>query len=413
MAQLAPDQIDAALKQNINLKIEVQQRGMEIKKLKKLVLSLEHELEHLQRNGGGSSSNRNRERELEEKLEEREMELRDLRRRRSSHADNALIRETEARNAELEEELENTKSLLQENMDEIDRLREIVEHRGHESADGEDQRNLERQLEEVHGVIEDLETELGDTLKIVAQHEDEKEELKDKIDDLVLRLAEFERRRQAESIERSESRAQVMEEREEKEVVVENLNSMRDKYAALVIELQQREDELEMKAKEIDELVTEHQRIVEVVEEEWKGEVEEVRGQVEELRDVSGSLLHRLSRSSHLNQVLAERETECKDLRIAMSELEANTNDLHMKYETAFGDLEQEIDRKDVELENFQDAMDKLGEQVYQLEDENERLKEEHQRLRDDEATERERLEALSEALKEVRPNITEIWLLS
>lgn len=294
MAQLAPDQIDAALKQNINLKIEVQQRGMEIKKLKKLVLSLEHELEHLQRSGGGGSSNRNRERELEEKLEEREMELRDLRRRRSSHADNALIRETEARNAELEEELENTQSLLQENMDEIDRLREIVEQRGPESANGENQRNLKRQLEEVHAVIEELEAELEDRLKIIAQHEDEKEELKDQIDDLVLRLEESERRKEAESIERSESRAQVMEEREEKEAVVENLNSMRDKYAALVIELQQREDELEMKAKEIDELVTEHQRIVEVVEEEWKGEVEEVRGQVEELRDVSGSWLHRL-----------------------------------------------------------------------------------------------------------------------
>ena len=114
-----------------------------------------------------------------------------------------------------------------------------------------------------------------------------------------------------------------------------------------------------------------------------------------------------------MNQVLAERETECKDLRMTMSELEANTNELHTKYETAFADLEQDIYQKDVELENFQEAMDKLGEQVYQLEDENERLKEEHQRLRDDEAAERERLEALSEALKEVRPNITETWLLS
>ena len=52
---------------------------MEIKKLKKLVLSLEHELERLQRSDG----NRNRERELEDKLEERERELRDLRRRKS------------------------------------------------------------------------------------------------------------------------------------------------------------------------------------------------------------------------------------------------------------------------------------------------------------------------------------------
>ena len=54
---------------------------MEIKKLKKLVLSLEHELERLQRSDG--NRNRERERELEDKLEERERELRDLRRRKS------------------------------------------------------------------------------------------------------------------------------------------------------------------------------------------------------------------------------------------------------------------------------------------------------------------------------------------
>ena len=39
LAQLAPDHICAALKQNINLKIEVQQRGLEI----------EYKLERLQR----------------------------------------------------------------------------------------------------------------------------------------------------------------------------------------------------------------------------------------------------------------------------------------------------------------------------------------------------------------------------
>ena len=90
LAQLAPDQIDAALKQNINLKIEVQQRGMELKKLKKLVLELQRELDHLQRGSGGASG---RARELEEKLEERERELRDLRRRRGVGPDDGALRE--------------------------------------------------------------------------------------------------------------------------------------------------------------------------------------------------------------------------------------------------------------------------------------------------------------------------------
>jgi chromosome segregation ATPase len=302
LAQLAPDQIDAALKQNITLKIEVQQRGMEIKKLKKLVLSLERELERLQHAGGGS--NRNRERELEEKLEEREVELRELRRRKSGYADDGHIRETEARNAELEDELDNVKGLLQENMEEIDRLREIIEQHGHdsghESMNSEGRRELRRQLEEVRAINEELDAELEDRLRLLGEREDEKEELLDQIDDLRLQLEEFERKREAESIERSESRAQVLEQREEKEVVVENLNSMRDKYAALVIELQQREDELELKGKEIEELVTEHQRIVEVVEDEWKGEVEEARTQVEELRDVSGFIHPQYLLDSHL-----------------------------------------------------------------------------------------------------------------
>jgi hypothetical protein len=64
------------------------------------------------------------------------------------------------------------------------------------------------------------------------------------------------------------------------------LNALRDKLAAAMIELQQKEDEIEMKNREIDDMVAEHQRIVGVVEDEWRGEVDEARGQVEELRDV-------------------------------------------------------------------------------------------------------------------------------
>lgn len=48
-------------------------------------------------------------------------------------------------------------------------------------------------------------------------------------------------------------------------------------------------------------------------------------------------------------------------------------------------------------------TIDKLGEQIYVLEDENDRMKEDNDRVRDEEAAERERLEALSAALKEVR----------
>ncbi|RDB26693.1 Anucleate primary sterigmata protein B [Hypsizygus marmoreus] len=386
LAQLAPDQIDAALKQNINLKIEVQQRGMEMKKLKKLVLELERELDRLQRGAGGS---RNRERELEEKLEERDREIRELRRRRAGQGiDDEAFRELEARNAELQEDLDNARGLLEESTDEIDRLRDIVERRGDESvaeAGGEGRRErLKRRVDELEGENEELRARLDEHMEIITQKEDEKEDLADEVHGLRLEIEDLQRRRQAESFDRSESRAQILEEREEREAVEDDLNALKDKLAAVMIELQQKEDDIEIKAHEIDDLVAEHQRIVENIDNDWRGEVEEARGQVEELRDV-----------------LAERESESKELRLNISELEANTNDLHSKFETALAHLEEEAEQKDAEIDSMNQAMEKLSEQIYLLEDENDRFKEETDRQRDDDEAERERLETLAAALKE------------
>ncbi|KAI6097111.1 hypothetical protein EDD16DRAFT_1697992 [Pisolithus croceorrhizus] len=355
LAQLAPDQVDAALKQNVSLKVEVQQRGLELKKLKRLVLELERELERTQRErervASSNSRGSEREKELEARLAERERELRELRKGRPSTADADALHQAEVRNEELEEELENVRGLLEENMEELERLRELVEDRGEGQSDTWSHKvsYLETENEQLHVRIE----ERNDLL---AQKEDE----------------------------RSSSRAQMLEEREEREAVEEDLNAVRDKLAATMIELQQKEDELEMKNKEIEELVSDHERIVGVVEDEWRGEVEEAKAQVEELRDA-----------------LAERETESKELRLNISELEANTNDLHAKFEATLQHLEKEAEEKDAELEAANREIEKLGEQVYLLEVENDRLKEEHDRQLEDEAVERERLEALAAALKE------------
>ena len=81
-----------------------------------------------------------------------------------------------------------------------------------------------------------------------------------------------------------------MEEMEEREAVEEDLNASRDKLAAANIELQQKDDEIEQKNWEIDDLITEHHKIVEVVEQQWRGEVDEARNQVEQLRDVCGPI---------------------------------------------------------------------------------------------------------------------------
>lgn len=281
LAQLAPDQVEAALKQNINLKIEVQQRGMELKKVRKLVLELENELQRVQRGDAARSS---RERELEDLLEKREHETREMRRRLTSDSgqDDVALHEAEERNAELEDELVNVRQLLEENMEELERLKDIMEHREEDTGGSSGHRHIGALQED----IRDLKAALDEHADALAQREDEKEELLDQNEALRLRVEELQNRREAETIERSQSRAMILEERESREAIEDDLNVLRDKLAAANIELQQKDDELNFKGQEITELIGEHRSILDDVEGEWKGEVDEAKTQIEELRDV-------------------------------------------------------------------------------------------------------------------------------
>ena len=251
---------------------------MELKKVRKLVLELENELQRLQR---GDVARTSRERELEALLEKRE---RELRRRLSSESgqDDAALRDAEERNAELEEELENVRHLLEENMDELERLKDIVEQRGEDSTGGDGGRRIAELQEE----ISDLKAALEEHADALAQHDEDKEELLDQNEALRLQIEDMERRREAEGVERSESRAMILEERSSREAIEDDLNVLRDKLAAANIEVQQKDDELSFKNQEISELVSEHRSILDDVEGEWKGEVDEAKTQIEELRDV-------------------------------------------------------------------------------------------------------------------------------
>ncbi|KAI0295796.1 hypothetical protein BC826DRAFT_1104178 [Russula brevipes] len=379
LAQLAPDQVEAALKQNINLKIEVQQRGMELKKVRKLVLELENELQRVQRGDAARSS---RERELEALLERRDHETRDLRRRLTSDSgqDDDALREAEERNAELEDELDSVRHLLEENMDELERLKDIVEQRGEDTGGSSGRRHIGALQEE----IRDLKAALDEHADALALREDEKEELLDQNEGLRLQIEDLEHRREAETVERSQSRAMILEERESREAIEDDLNVLRDKLAAANIELQQKDDELNFKGQEISELVSEHRSILDDVEGEWKGEVDEAKTQIEELRDA-----------------LAERDAESEELRMQVAELESNTNALHDKFEAALAHLEREAEEKDEEIALANREIEQLGHRIYELEEDAEELKRINDRAREDEMVEHERLEALTVALKE------------
>lgn len=399
LAELAPDQIEAALKQNINLKIEVQQHRIDLKKQKKLILELEQELERLQK---GDS----RTRDLEERLAERERELKELRRRQVYGADSEdkirnLELAVEERSLELrgfrrtaqemremefelddarealrlkdqelirkDMELDHVRQLLQDNNDEFERIRNQAEGTPSTSLRIEarqDANDLQRKVADLEGERE--------------QWEDDRDLLVDEIGILRDQIEDLQRRRETESIERSTSRAMLMDQEEERAAAEEDLNAMRDKYAAAQIELQQRDDDLEMKEREMNDFVEEHGRILQQVEDDCRAEV------------------------ADLNQELADVKAQLEHTRLELDQLEADTKEHNERLEEVMAKVEQDAEDKDIEIAAANGEIEKLGQQVYLLEEENEFLKEGQMRLEDDIAAERERHEILAATLREV-----------
>jgi chromosome segregation ATPase len=399
LAELAPDQIEAALKQNINLKIEVQQHRMDLKKQKKLILELEQELERLQKGDF-------RTRDLEERLAERERELKELRRRQgygvgSEDKIRNLELAVEERSLELRDfrrtaqemrelelelddarealrlkdqelfrkdmELDHVRQLLQDNNDEFDRIRS--------QAEGVPSTSL--RIEARQGTSE-IQRQVADLEAEKEQWEDDKDLLLEEIGILRAQIEQLERRREAESIERSTSRAMLLDQEEERAAVEEDLNAMRDKYAAAQIELQQRDDDLDMREREINDLVDEHGRILQQVEDDYRAE------------------------AADLNQELADVRAQLDHTRLELDHLEAETKEHNERLEEVMSKVEQDAEDKDIEIAAANGEIEKLGQQIYLLEEENEILKEGQMRLEDDIVAERERHEILATTLREV-----------
>ncbi|KIJ55762.1 hypothetical protein M422DRAFT_240378 [Sphaerobolus stellatus SS14] len=374
LTKMAPDQFEDALKQNTNLKTECQTQRKELKDLNRKLAKLEKELELMRK---ASESSRSREEELEELLEERDRELREWRRRKSGGADDQALRDAEERNAELEEQLQTMRAVMEENLEEIDQLKDELLQKGNVSmsSDGGETRRarLERKLAEVEDENEELRARHEDDGDIIRQHEEDVEILQDEIERLKNEMEVTERRREAETMERSESRAMILEEREEREALQADLDSVRDQLAATTLELQQREDDLELKCRDYDELMLVHQQDLDDAEAAWRGELEELRGQNEELRDV-----------------IAENDTELRELR---GQLEEQDN--------VFRQLENAIDVKEEEIKASNRDIEKLSQHVFELENEVERLVEENERVKEEAAVDRESLESVAAALKE------------
>ena len=146
LANMAPDHIEAALKENVKLKLEILNMSKEMKKLKKLLLQQDRDLAETQREREGGRGKRDaREieamyREEKERRKAAEMESQRLQaelggsKGASSAELKAQVEDLEAsetawrQQAErLEEELENTKVSLADQLEEIERTKDAAD----------------------------------------------------------------------------------------------------------------------------------------------------------------------------------------------------------------------------------------------------------------------------------------------
>jgi chromosome segregation ATPase len=281
LAQLAPDQVKQALDQNINLKVEVQARGREVKKMKKRQTELEKALDV------GNEERTALQRELRE-LERRLSSWEGGRRHDEREEE---IQELQLRNEELAADMEEMGNLMQEHVEEKERLQDLLTQQQPASrnanmsmvSEGGERRSKER-IARLEAELEQLRDEAQQELEDARIREDD---LIDEVNGLKTSIEALERRREAENMERSESRSMMLEEREAREDLEEGYNAARDKLAAMQLELQDSEDALAQKDQDIDQIVQQHNAILAENDANWQEEIQQAREQAEQLQDVS------------------------------------------------------------------------------------------------------------------------------
>lgn len=111
-------------------------------------------------------------------------------------------------------------------------------------------------------------------------------------------------------------------------------------------------------------------------------------------------------------KLIADRDAESRELRSQLEELEDTNRTAHAKFEAALEHQEQQLELKDDEIEAGNVEIERLGQRVWELEDEGERLKDDNERVREEAAVDREALESVTTALREVRRKASGFTLL-
>ncbi|KAK4046105.1 hypothetical protein OIV83_006358 [Microbotryomycetes sp. JL201] len=373
LERLAPEQIDQALRENIQLKVEFQTLRTELKRYKKLLLEGNRAIEQLSserdqalrgRGSGGGKREREVEKELEREREDKEalearlreqaLELRELResRRRGfgSHPDEEAEDEFERLQAELDAIRDAHDEALGDQDDLRHQLRDTQD--ALEEARDEIARLSEERAENQSSVVGREETSVSGTIASRREHErlqarlDELERENDALrEDLARADSELDHRDRARGGRESSDASQT----KTREQLEDENDEFRDRASAHALQVERLENELADKEREIEELLGEldrkdadHVIALRQLEDEIKGEMEDAR----------------------------TREADARDL---LDEKELDIEGLAAKVETLvveLGDKDQEMAGDKEEIEALTHDLQKLGAQIFALEEE-------------------------------------------
>lgn len=382
LASMAPDHIESALKENVKLKIEILNLGKELKKSKKLLVQQDRDLAAAARERDGH------------KVKARDAESREL---------EAMWREEKERRIAAEDELDKLKD------DQFDRAQELEDR----------VRNLEEELERAKDDLDTARAGLDDQNEEIARLRDEADRAVDELEKLQSErdLGEsvgLGKGREARLVSKLEEEVETLKVELEDaraatadiEELEEQINQLRDKYAASQIDLERRDEEILDLNNEMDLRVREHEREINQVEAEWRDEVLETRGQVDELKDV---MQEREAEIEDLRKGLLEREDELAGAREQIMVLEAAQGETHDRLEETLRGIQIDNEKKEADLLEANREVESLGQRVYELEELVDELRAregelaaELQRMDD----EKENYDELVTALKEARRKI-------
>nr|XP_018262463.1 uncharacterized protein I303_05480 [Kwoniella dejecticola CBS 10117]OBR84621.1 hypothetical protein I303_05480 [Kwoniella dejecticola CBS 10117] len=343
LSNMAPEHIEAALKENVKLKLEILNLSKELKKLKKLVLQQDRDLAAASRSGGANSGSVGELRELE-KMWKDEKE-----RRKAAEQSLKSLQEQESPDEGLREKLEDTEA---------------------------SERVWRERAEALEGELDDTNERLARVQDLADRANDQVENLKDEIErlkelnesvgmskgregKLALKVQELESENAGLQADLSMAKKGALSEADA-ELLEEKLNELQDQLASAQLEVESRDREIEELNNELDAKLRDHEKELQQVEEEWRDEVLEARAQVDELKDVNTKEVH---------EALRDREDELSAALGRIEDLQSVQAETHDRLEETLKNIENDNKEKDGELLAANREVEELGQRVYELEE--------------------------------------------